>query len=92
MNGLKSENFGAGGLLKTSDFFVILHRPGKTAKADATYIFALLRLKVPNLRGFSELPQTSLTGADGLCRPNVRENSKSVGGDTVWVQVPPPAP
>ena len=76
---MKSEDFWGGGLRKTSDFPVLLHRPGETAKADAAYIFALLRLRVPNLRGFSELPQTSLTGADGLCRPNVRENSKSVG-------------
>jgi len=79
MNGSKSENFWAGGLLKTSDFFVILHRSGKTVKADAAYIFALLRLKVPNLRGFSELPQTSSTGFEGCYRPNVRENSKSNG-------------
>ena len=65
MNGLKSEKTGVGGLLKTSDFFVILHQPGKTAKADAAYIFALLRSKVPILLGFSELPQASLTGFHG---------------------------
>ena len=79
MNGLNSENFGTGGLLKASDFFVILHQPGKTAKADAAYIFALLRSKVPILRGFAELLQTSPTGFQGYYRPNVQENSKSVG-------------
>ena len=70
---------GADGLLKTSDFSVILHQTGKTAEADAAYIFALLRSKVPILRGFSELPQTSTTGFQGHYRPNMRENSKSVG-------------
>ena len=36
--------------------------------------------------------ELALISAFGVCLPFQKYDSKSVGGNTVWVQVPPPAP